>query len=292
MFLLPISIVIIWTILAFYALGASIPKVERLKDWVLLPGNAATFLGILGVLTAIGGFRFLHGWSQIEFVEELTRDFYANFAAEFISIGITVLIIDKLNERHSDQKRKESLIRQMRNRDNGLASFAVDELAAETWLVDGSLNGADLRNANLYGVKGLFRANLEGAMLYGANLQETSLACANLQNADLSLTQFQGADLPSANLQGAILRAANFQGAILNWANLQNSDMFRADLRDAYLEGADLRGAELETANLQGAKYDRYTKWPKGINPDRIGAERTDIEIPVIKGEIRNLSRT
>lgn len=78
------------------------------------------------------------------------------------------------------------------------------------WVKEGgSLEGANLRKANLQGAvlweanlqeANLWEANLQGAVLLGANLQEANLWKANLQEADLS-----GANLQEANLRGANL---------------------------------------------------------------------------------------
>jgi len=93
--------------------------------------------------------------------------------------------------------------------------------------------GADLRDANLYGV------DLGGANLRGANLR--------------------GANLGGANLRGANLRDANLGGAILRGADLWGADLWGANLRDANLGGANLRGANLRGANLRGANlWDAY----------------------------------
>ncbi len=113
-------------------------------------------------------------------------------------------------------------------------------------------NGADLREANLYG------ANLRGANLHGANLRKADLDGANLRGgnlreADLYGANPRGADLREANLYGANLRGANLYGANLYGANLYGANLREADLRGANLRGANLQGANLQGANLQGA---------------------------------------
>lgn len=102
-------------------------------------------------------------------------------------------------------------------------------------------------------------AYLRGIELRGAHLGGIDLADAELAAADL-----RGADLGAADLRGAVLRKADLSGA----------NLAGADLRDADLCGCDLSRANLTHARLAGARYDTYTVWPEGYDPDALGAER------------------
>lgn len=187
-------------------------------------------LAVLGLVIAASGHLDQYGSFNMR---QLFHDLYANLGAELASIAVTILIIDRLNQRREVRSEKARLIREMGSRDNGTALRAVDELRARGWLHDGSLYHADLKYANM-----------EHAILDGADLENAYLSFANLENADLR----------NANLRGAILRCANLQGALLLNANLQASKLLEADLQAARLQGADLEGATLTQANLAGAR--------------------------------------
>ncbi len=124
--------------------------------------------------------------------------FYANASTECISIALTVLIIDTLNERRQLSQLKAQLQREMCSADNSFARRAVSELAVRGWLYDGSLRGAHLVGANLAGV--------------------------NLAGADLARTNLWGANLTGANLVGANLEAARLDEAIYDQATIWPAD--------------------------------------------------------------------
>ncbi|NDJ63125.1 MAG: pentapeptide repeat-containing protein, partial [Chloroflexi bacterium] len=98
-----------------------------------------------------------------------------NLYTEFISIAVTLFILDTLNRRRDDQRRerelRERLVREARSTANDVAKHAVHELREHGWLEgeDGLLRGADLIGANLGGAN-LRWANLDGADLWRANL--------------------------------------------------------------------------------------------------------------------------
>jgi uncharacterized protein YjbI with pentapeptide repeats len=100
----------------------------------------------------------------------------------------------------------------------------------KTDLTGASLEGADLREANLTELRG----------------KRASFAGANLENADLSQANLIGADLPRARLTGATLR--------------------RAQLRDANLADANLTGANGLLAGQFGGVILSGTKLPDGFS--------------------------
>jgi uncharacterized protein YjbI with pentapeptide repeats len=74
-------------------------------------------------------------------------------------------------------------------------------------------------------------------------LVNASLAGANLNNANLTGALLKGADLSGANLQGANLTDADLSGAALAGANLHRANLTDADLSGADVSGANLNGA-------------------------------------------------
>lgn len=144
-------------------------------------------------------------------------------------------------ERHAkaeaEQAEKQRLIVELRSKDNATALNALAQIKAKGWHKDGTLEGANLSQANLQGAD-LWQAHLQGVGLLGANLQ--------------------AANMDKANLQGAGMWAANLQGA----------NLWQANLYKANLEGANLRAAELWQANLQGAQLQEVWFDEKTVLPD------------------------
>ena len=137
----------------------------------------------------------------------------------------------------------------------------VDFRRAEN-LYPSQLQGANLAWAQMQGAL-LDDVNLQGADLTNAQLQQASLPGAHLQGAvlyqarlwiaKLSRAELQGANLQEARLQGADLSDAKLQGTNLHRANLQGANLFRAQLQGADLSEAQLEGANFNSAQLQGA---------------------------------------
>ncbi|NAS26016.1 hypothetical protein GT755_30625 [Herbidospora sp. NEAU-GS84] len=120
-------------------------------------------------------------------------------------------------------------------------------LGGDSYLASVVLEGADLRDANL------FTANLIGANLSDANLNRARLDGANLKDADLSRADLRDAHLNSANLSRANLTGAKLNGADLYDTDLRDADLKGADLSHANLHRARLRSKSLTRANLNGA---------------------------------------
>jgi hypothetical protein len=201
---------------------------------------------IAASLILLGAIGYFEG--PIPFIPHLT-DFYVDIRSDLIGIGITVLIIDNVNEMYRRRAEKERLILQMGSPDHGFAIEAVRQLEQKRWLYDGSLRGAYLWKANLQGAN-LMLANLEKAHLVGANLEKANLGGADLMLADLMFANLQETSLLKADLRGADLGQANLGGADLMFANLQGTNLFRA-----HLEKANLAGANLKEVNLSGADF-------------------------------------
>jgi uncharacterized protein YjbI with pentapeptide repeats len=201
------------------------------------------------------------------------QELRANIYVELGSVAITILIVDYLIERRSKLQLKSQLIRELGNPDHGIAMRALNELEANGWVEDGSLQGAFLVNANLKGacllganLQGAYldNANLEGADLGGADLSHATLIDANIKDGNLTNTNSQGVDLQGANLVGASLfeanlfranlAGANLEGASLRKANLQNAELWGANLKDAKLGQALVKNARFENTNLENVE--------------------------------------
>jgi Pentapeptide repeats (8 copies) len=102
------------------------------------------------------------------------------------------------------------------------------------------LRGADLRQANLFGLP---LARMRG----GLTLKESREATDEQRS------------LAAVHLQEAILYTAQLQGAILTFAQLQNADLRHAQLQNANLYGARLPNADLRMTDLDHATLDYVT---------------------------------
>jgi uncharacterized protein YjbI with pentapeptide repeats len=227
---------------------------------LLTAQTVAYVLLALALLTGVGGYIQQHPGSFD--LSAFVADFYANISAEFASIAITVLIIDGLNRRRdarsAEETQRSQLLRQLGSNINDVARRAAEELRAQGWLTDGTLQSADLRVAHL-----------EDAKLWDADLQGANLQWAKLKRANLNGSGLSGAVLTQANLQAARLRGADLRGASLLEAKLYRVDFHdamldEADLRGAHLEGASLINASLRGARMDGAIMDELTRLPDG----------------------------
>lgn len=208
--------------------------------------------------------------------------YWTNLFTEGISIGITVLILDRLNEFRAEQQLKRRLIREAGSQSNETAKAAIDWMWHEGWL-DGdeslligsnlsraNLSDAILRHANLSQARmpngNMVRANLDGANLAGADmnhgkftqatLRSTCLKGANLQYADMNQTTMIQVDLSECDLWQAELNKANLfeaklEKAVLRMAQLENSHLDSANLAEASLVGAKLNNAGLANSDMQ-----------------------------------------
>lgn len=187
----PISRLILIAIIALVLLLiiAFVRKSSEIAGGVLL---------VTGLIIGVRGFFYLYpeGFS----LRKVSSDFYANVSTELISIAITVLIIDVINQQRSKQEELSDLKWQMSRKDNVLALEAVRRLRGKKWLIDGSLKGVDLSRANLSNAK-LFRADLEGANFERTKLNNAFLKQANLRNANITIEQLATV----GNLEGAIM---------------------------------------------------------------------------------------
>jgi len=211
-------------------------QIERAFNWLFTVGKVGVLLLVASVVIGYNGYRYIHGegFSWAIFVE----DFYTNVSSEMLSVAITILIIDRLNQRRDKEEEKQRLMRQMGARERGLALQAVDELNALGAVKDGSLRKMMLEEANLVGAK-LGRADLSYAKMDFSILSEAKLYFAKLEHADMS--------------------GVNLQGAMLTGANLRHADLVASHLEGAFLSEADLTFAKLDKAN-----FNERTQLPDG----------------------------
>jgi hypothetical protein len=187
-------------------------------------------MGVVGLLVLVAG--NIRQYGRFDF-RQLALDSYANVGTGLIDIAITVLIIDRLARRRENLSEKRRLVREMGSRDNSTALRAVDVLREMGALADGSLEGVDLKYANL---------------------DSAILSDAHLKGAYLSFAKLAGADLRNADLSGTILRAADLQSAMLINADLSSAKLLDTNLNSANLHGAILLGTTLSGADLGGAR--------------------------------------
>ena len=93
-----------------------------------------------------------------------------------------------------------------------------------------------------------------------------------LKNTPLFFARLSGINLCLADLTDAYLTNANLSGANLRGADLTGTNLCDTILTDAILYGTDLEKAKhYDTANFKGARYDEYTKFPPGFDPEKAG---------------------
>lgn len=230
-----------------------------LKNKISLAGVLILTIALLSLLTAV--------WLYHDSPAEFWKGFLTNVGTELLSVAITVLILNELYQRVSDENLKKQLIREMSSSENGIALRAVQELSAHGWLFDGSLEGSLLGNANLEGAN-LLHANLEGAKLWSSNLKNARLRGANLKGANLSGADLSRARLIETDLEQANLEQARLEYAIMWDANMRGAVLRKTDLSFADLRGASLQDSEISQCNFHETKYSGRTKWPTGFAPD------------------------
>jgi hypothetical protein len=160
-------------------------KEKMLAFWqrVLLWWNLQRVaIGLLILALFIATYGYINQHTNWLLPLPFIADFYANVSTELISIVITILVIDGLNERRAIQQEKQALILQMSSPTNFITKEAARILRMRGWLTDGTLQGANLLRANLRKVL-LAKADLRGAQFYKAELWDAYLHETNLTGA-------------------------------------------------------------------------------------------------------------
>jgi uncharacterized membrane protein len=209
------------------------------------------------VVVVLVGISFITGIISLILETDRTRQWYGDWfqgvSTEMIGAAMTTIfftfIVGAVEERQATLALQTDLMQGMGSTVNIEAIRAVEELSANGWLTDGTLEGAQLDSANLA----------------GASMRRVDLSEANLFAADLSFADLEGGNLQDAFLQGANLRETNLRAV-----NLQNAVLSATDLGGVDLTEADLRGARLDDANLTGAdltnaRFDENTVLPSAL---------------------------
>jgi uncharacterized protein YjbI with pentapeptide repeats len=267
------------------------PRIRRLNlfDVLFDVRTIGLILGLLAAGSALYGYQRLHGTFDLL---TLIGDFYANVSAELGSIAITVLIVDRLNQRREnrdlarrdaerraeearrEEERREDALRQLKEqlvREAGspihaTAVTAVDTIRKRGWL----------GRKNMVVIPDDTESLLQKADLSRADLHESDLSYADLSGADLSGVDLRGAFLANTNLSGAFLYDADLSGANLHGARLTEVKLRGADLTSARLEnvnlvGADLGGANLTGVSLRGADLTGADAWESNLSDAHLG---------------------
>lgn len=212
------------------------PEPSRMEEIRQIHRDYRLFYQILGGIILVG-IGVLIG--AILFSDD--DGYVVNVYTEILSIGITVLFIDRLyryrEEKNAEKRLKEQLIRDAASISNEIAKNAIYQIRRHNkqWLIgeNGILKGANLEYANLSGAD-LREANLQDAILHNANLESALFSRANLQNAFIPFS--------------------NLRGAALDTTKCTNADMIHINLSQARILGVDFSGARLEQANFREAK--------------------------------------
>lgn len=126
------------------------------------------------------------------------QGYITNLYTEFISIGITVFILNVLakrrGERQGERQRERQLFIDAANLSNEGAKAAINEIRRRDWWKKSLFRNAVLR-----------RANWKGILLGDADLSGSNLTYAVLEDADLRRTDLRGTDLSNSNIQGALV---------------------------------------------------------------------------------------
>jgi uncharacterized protein YjbI with pentapeptide repeats len=252
----------------------------RRVEWITPSKAGLVIAGIAVVVLALGSIA-AHG--SLSSLYTLFIDLWSNAGTELAGIVITVLVIDRLNDRRAKRQEKEALILQMGSPSKVLAVEAARILRLHEWgwNEDSSLQGklfpfADLTGANLSWCN-LSKARLDNASLKNTDLRYANLKGTGFNGASLEGAFLLGADLENANLKEANLRCTSMSSSIpegVNFTllsfldpvgrknleikrpdqvNMCSANLYRANLEAADLTSADLTGADLARANLKGA---------------------------------------
>lgn len=280
----------------------------------LFIGTAAVLAGEESSLLEIMNPTF---WSQSEWLPNLTKA----IASQMFGTGIGIIVLSWASDKRVEETEKRALLLQMGSPDSSVAIEAVRKLRIKGWLADGTAAEGnfwrtDLHRTNLSGAD-LSECNFGSAILDGANLSEANLEATDFSSASLENVSFQSALLKSTQFNWANMQGAKLTGITLNACNMNDADLMKADLSNAVvsegmfqntkMQEADLRYARFENVvldsvdfgqaklwevdfsnvqmqhvSLTDAEYTVETKWPKGFDPQTLGAILVDDEgLPV-----------
>lgn len=179
----------------------------------ITPVTIALAMIAISIVILLLGFTHLHSQSSDK-LTNLVQDLYANGGAELLSIAITVLIIDTLNKKRSEDERKRELILQMGSPSNDFAIEAVRLLDHHNWVKDGSLR------------KQFFTyANLENVILLAADFSHSTIIESTFKNAELEDTTFHGCRFEYCNFENIEFAHINMSDSELIGCFFRNANM-------------------------------------------------------------------
>jgi uncharacterized protein YjbI with pentapeptide repeats len=201
---------------------------------------------------------WLFGYDILRLVDTLLA-YVTNVWTELLGIIMTILVLDRLNERRVREELKRRLIGEARGQSNEAAKVAIDRMREEGWLIKSGGNtcllaGAQLQNAKLMDAN-FEDAHMENTYLYQAKLQGANFTGTFLKLADLSETDLRGANLRRTTMQEAFLRKTNLQETVISEVSFQQADLAEADMCRATLVNINFTRVILWEAKLENAKF-------------------------------------
>lgn len=225
---------------------------DEIKELVTPTRVVALLLLGVGFILMIEGSSYLYCTSSCQFdVGRLTIDFYANGASELISIALTVLFIDALNERRQNLITKEELLRDMEGKYNDLACRAVRELRSKKWHKRIKNRTFDL--ANLQGVD-----EFKDFTIKKSSFKGTMFDHGYIKNSKFYSCSFQGVSFEDCDIEDTTFKDSVFAAEPPPFAN-------------ARLSGVDFTGCQNVTTNeLEKAQSAYNITLPDGTFLERV----------------------
>ena len=138
--------------------------------------------------------------------------------------------------------------------------------ATYTRFIRAYMRGGEYNNNNFA------HANFARAMLQSVEMKNSNFYLANLtnmggHNSSAAFSWFSGSNFTLAHFDYSLFVGSRFDGATFNGA-----DFLSANFSNALFVDADLSGSiNWETANWTGAKYNDYTIFAAGMDPNALG---------------------
>ncbi|GAB4526109.1 MAG: hypothetical protein OHK0046_42630 [Anaerolineae bacterium] len=242
-----------WTVNLFFALLAAVVVFALYSTaadpWSRMNADerniaVLVFFGVIAVISAL--YSQHQKRAQLVFgSREWRGEFFQGISTEMVGAIVTGGLFILLVQGAETREAVLELVARLSSNNPTVASAALEEARGKGWLEDGTLNGADLEDANLSG------QDLQWGQFTRARLDR-----ADLSSAELWRTVFHQADFWEANLQDVQATEANFSLAQFQYTDLRGADLSHAELRGAYFQSADLRGTDLGLANIEFAYID------------------------------------
>ena len=152
-----------------------------------------------------------------------SSDIEANLASEFIGVFVTVVILGILSKISAIKRLRENLKNDLIGRSNVFRQRAIDELARNNWLFDGSLKGVHFKDVEIEDIV------LSGAVLSNAIFEDATIRKVTFNDADLTGTLFQNVTFIDVRFSNTNLSKSFF----FFCPNVKNMQFSRCDLSKA-----------------------------------------------------------